>query len=428
MRPYALIDLIAILPFFLAPFLPFNADALRLLRLARLLRILKLGRHLGTAWQEFQQLNQGQTRRATVFALMEPTSRSGQLHRYLDNFIIFWILVSIASTVLESVASISAVMGRELAVLDAIAFTIFFVEYGARWYAAAENPAYQGHRLPRWSHVRSPQAIIDLLAILPFLLERFLPWPMDLRFLRVFRLLRLLKLTRYASGTGTLIKVVRREGPVILAAVFVMLLLVVLTASMGYLFEHEAQPDKFENIPQTIYWAVITLSSVGYGDISPVTPMGRALTVVLSLLGIGIFAIPAGLLASAFTDQLRMDREQLKQQLQDALKHGALDVQAQEWLIAETHRLHLSAEEVQRLKAQAQAQIEQQRQAAHSHRPVLLDPHSHPDLAAAQFRLLVEQLELLHQATDPAVLQRHLPERSAARRVLRALHKSDEHT
>jgi hypothetical protein len=150
--------------------------------------------------------------------------------------------------------------------------------------------------------------------------------------------------------------------------------------------------------------------------------------VVLSLLGIGIFAIPAGLLASAFTDQLRMDREQLKQQLQDALKHGALDVQAQEWLIAETHRLHLSAEEVQRLKAQAQAQIEQQRQAAHSHRPVLLDPHSHPDLAAAQFRLLVEQLELLHQATDPAVLQRHLPERSAARRVLRALHKSDEHT
>ena len=426
LRPYALIDLIAIAPFFLAPFLPFNADMMRLLRLARLARLLKLGRLLGNAWQEFRQLNQGYSLRATLFALLEPTSRSGQLHRYLDNFIIFWVLVSIASTILESVAAIRLIMGSELAVLDAIAFSIFFVEYGARWYAAAENPAYRNRLMPRWAYMRSTQAIIDLLAILPFLLERFLPWPLDLRFLRVFRLLRLLKLTRYASATGTLLKVIQREWPVILASVFVMLLLVVLTASMGYLFEHEAQPDKFENIPQTIYWAVITLSSVGYGDISPVTPMGRALTVVLSLLGIGIFAIPAGLLASAFTDQLRMDREQLKQRLQDALKHGALDAQAQEWLIAETHRLHLSPEDVQRLKSEAQERIEQQRQAMHSNRPVLLDPGSHPDLAAAQFRLLVEQLQLLHQASDPQSLQQQLPEASAARRVLQALHHPDD--
>jgi voltage-gated potassium channel Kch len=94
-------------------------------------------------------------------------------------------------------------------------------------------------------------------------------------------------------------KVIAREWPVMAASAFIMLLLVVMTASLGYLFEHEAQPEKFENIPQSIYWAVITLASVGYGDISPVTPAGRAMTIVLALIGIGIFAIPAALLSSS---------------------------------------------------------------------------------------------------------------------------------
>jgi hypothetical protein len=164
----------------------------------------------------------------------------------------------------------------EFLVIDTIAFSIFTLEYLARLYAAPENPAYKKRWWPRWSHMRSGQAVIDLLAILPFLLEHFLPYPLDLRFLRVFRLMRLLKLTRYTSATVTLYKVVMREWQVIFASVFVMLLMVILTASMGYLFEHEAQPDKFENIPQSIYWAVVTLASVGYGDISPITPMGRA--------------------------------------------------------------------------------------------------------------------------------------------------------
>jgi voltage-gated potassium channel len=417
--PSALIDLLAIAPFYLAPWLPMNADAARLLRLARLVRILKLGRSLAEAWHEFQRLNRHRNLRAKVYAALEVTGHSGRLHHYVDNFIVFWVLLSVASVVLESVASVRAVVGREIEVIDTIAFGIFTVEYLARWYAAPENPAHHGRWLPRWAFMRSPQAIIDLLAILPFLLERFLPWPMDLRFLRVFRLLRLLKLTRYTSATGTLYKVVKREWQVILASVFVMLLLVLLTASMGYLFEHQAQPDKFENIPQSIYWAVVTLASVGYGDISPVTPMGRALTVVLSLLGIGIFAIPAGLLASAFTDQLRIDRETLRDKLRHAMTKGHLDPTAKEWLAAETERLHLSPDDVQRLLAEAQAS-----QLADTPAPVvatLIDPQRHPDLAGGQFRLLVDQLLLLRQATDEAALRQQLAQHPQAQRVLQAL-------
>lgn len=403
---YALVDLVAIAPFYLALFLPLHTDWLRLLRLARLMRILKLGRRLGSAWREFISLNQHHSWRAKLYALLEPTGHSGQLHRYLDNFIVFWVLVAILNAILESVESLQRVFATEMAVIDAIAFTLFGLEYLARWLAAPENPAWRGQRLPRLHFMRSPQAIIDLLAILPFLLERFLPWPLDLRFLRVFRLLRLLKLTRYTSATSTLYKVVRREGQVIFAAVFVMILLVVLTASIGYLFEHAAQPDKFENIPQSIYWAVVTLASVGYGDISPVTPMGRALTVVLSLLGIGIFAIPAGLLASAFTDQLRMDREALKHKLLHALEHGQLDPKAREWLSAETERLHLSPDDVKRLMDEARANLEARRRAESAAAPVqLIDPAQHPQLALVQLHLLVQQLQLLHQAAGSQALE-----------------------
>ena len=162
------------------------------------------------------------------------------------------MLLSIVCVVLESVESVNQVLAFEFQVIDAMAFTVFIVEYAARLYVAPERPEFRHLRFPRWAHLRSPAAVIDLLAILPYMLAVLFPSGLDLRVLRVFRLLRLLKLTRYTSATVTLYKVVRREWQVILAAVFVMLLLVVLTASMGYLFEHDAQPDKFENIPQSI--------------------------------------------------------------------------------------------------------------------------------------------------------------------------------
>jgi len=217
----------------------------------------------------------------------------------------------------------------------------------------------------------------------------------------------MLKLTRYTSAMETLYKVVLREWQVIFASVFVMMLLVVLTASLGYLFEHPAQPDKFENIPQSIYWAVITLASVGYGDISPITPMGRALTVFLALIGIGIFAIPAGLLASAFTDQLRIDRDAFKQRLMLAYEDGILDQAERELIIAESERLHLSQEEVKRLTAEARAEFDAKEAENHTHaNGLVLDAKAHPALAAAQFKLLVDQLSLITQATGEDKLRK----------------------
>ena len=161
--------------------------------------------------------------------------------------------------------------------------------------------------------------------------------------------MRLLKLMRYSDATKSLFIVVKREWPVMKASAFIMLLLVMLAACLGYVFEHEAQPDKFENIPQAIYWAVITLASVGYGDISPITPAGRAMTIVLALIGIGIFAIPAALLSSAFSDQLKRDRESLVNTIYEMLADGHLDQKEIEYIRTESKRLHLTDEEIRLL-------------------------------------------------------------------------------
>jgi len=325
--PFAIIDLVAILPFFLQAFISID---LRYLRFLRLLRILKLFRVLIPAYKA---------------------------HLY-DSFIVVWVVISVLAVILESVHSVHYMLNMEFLILDAIAVSIFTFEYCLRMYCCVEEPGYKKALSGRLKLAKSTSSIIDLLAIAPFFLEVFLHHLIDLRFMRVFRLLRLLKLTRYTGATQSLMKVIAREWPVMAASAFIMLLLVVMTASLGYLFEHEAQPEKFENIPQSIYWAVITLASVGYGDISPVTPAGRAMTIVLALIGIGIFAIPAALLSSAFSDQLKSDREALVNKLFEMLADGNIDEEEALYIKTEAKRLHLSDEEVKLLIEKAKRERE----------------------------------------------------------------------
>ena len=348
--PFAVIDFLAVAPFYLQSLVPVD---LRVLRALRLLRILKLFRVLIPAFKGFMLANAGRSFRQKMHALVFPSSRGGALHELFDLFIAFWVVISVLAVVLESVQSISYILHLEFIILDMVAVMIFTLEYCMRLYCCVEEPGFQRALSGRLKQAKTFSSVIDLLAIAPFFLEALLHHLFDLRFLRVFRLLRLLKLSRYTTATGTLTKVIVREWPVMGASAFIMLLLVVLTASLGYLFEHDAQPEKFENIPQSIYWAVITLASVGYGDISPITPAGRIMTIILALMGIGIFALPAALLSSAFTDQLHKEREALKGELYEMLEDGVI-TDAEAAIIAEkAKRLHLDDSEVELLIEQA---------------------------------------------------------------------------
>ena len=356
---YAIIDLLAILPFYLASFVSLD---LRLLRALRLLRVFKVTSTLLPAIDNFKRDTAGMTRRQKVHALMFPSDDKHEgLPLMVDLFLIFWIAVSTLSIVFESVDSIRADFELHFFILDAIAFTLFSIEYALRMYSTAEHNVAHPMRA-RWKFGTSLSGLIDLAAILPFLLEALLSNFIDLRFLRIVRLVRLLKLGRYSKSTSTMFMVIRRELPVLAASSFIMMMLVFITAAMGYLLERGAQPDKFEDIPTAMYWAVVTLASVGYGDITPVTPAGRFLTVTLALLGIGVFAIPAAIMSSAFTDQLRAEREEALKQEQQA--DGS------------------------------------------EHNPTLL--HTNPDYALARYRTLLNQMREVAALSDHAHISQRL--------------------
>ena len=427
--PYAIIDLVAILPFYLAAF--FNLD-LRALRVLRLLRLFKLLRLFYPAYLEFIERNRDKTLRQKVYALVNETPDSGKLHEIFEFIIVIWVLISVASVILESVDSINYYFHVEFIIIDTIAVAIFSTEFLMRIYSCTEDPKYQHWLAGRINFSRQFSSLIDIVAIAPFFLESLLDHLFDLRFLRVFRLMRLFKLGRHSAATKSLFYVIQREWPVMKAAIFIMLMLVMLAACLGYLFEHEAQPDKFENIPQSIYWAVITLASVGYGDISPVTPAGRTITIILALLGIGIFAIPAAILASAFSDQLRIERETMKQELYEMLGDGKISAEERMIIDAEAKRLHLSKAEVDRLLEKAKIELglmthpdpkghshhEPHYSHGHheSHRPAMdLNYLSkHPEAAGEQFKILLAQLQQLAHSVDHERLNHYLSDRKHA--------------
>lgn len=394
--PFAIIDFLAIAPFFLQAFIPVDLRALRFLRL---LRILKLFRIVIPAIKEFKALNQGRTFRQKIHALVFPSAFGGKLQNIFDTFIGVWVIISVAAVVLESVQSVHYLLNLEFVILDTVAVGIFTIEYLMRIYACVEEPKFRHGFLGRLKQARSVSTLIDLLAILPFFLEIFLGHVLDLRFLRTFRLARLLKLTRYNDSTKILTTVIAREWPVISASAFIMILLVIMTASLGYVFEHQAQPEKFDNIPNSVYWAIITLASVGYGDISPITPIGRFMTVVMSLLGIGIFAIPAALLASAFGDQLHKERELMKSNLRTMMKDGHLDETEIALLRSEAKRLHITIEELNVLLEDAHNE-----RVSSQHKSVL-PLHviaERPEHAIEHYKMLLSQINQLALMTDAA--------------------------
>jgi len=395
--PFAIIDLLAIAPFYLK-FLGIPLD-LRFLRFLRLLRILKLFRILIPAYQAFAKANEGRTLRQKVHALVFPGTYGGKLQELFDGFIAVCVLLSVFAVIMESVHSVSYMLNIQFVILDAVMVAVFTLEYVMRMYSCVEEPGFKSPVAGRFKQATTVSTFIDLLAILPFFLEGLLNHLFDLRFLRVFRLTRLLKLTRGNDATATLVKVLSREWPVISASAFIMILLVIMTASLGFLFEHEAQPDKYENIPTTIYWAVITLASIGYGDIYPVTPVGRAMTVVMAFAGIGIFAIPAAILASAFSDELVKERDALKADLHDIMKDGRISVDELEYIRGEAKRLHLSVEEVSALVRQIHQEVE--RRADLATMPIHKIA-AKPELAAEHYKTLLSNIRQLGMLMDPA--------------------------
>jgi voltage-gated potassium channel len=200
-----------------------------------------------------------------------------------------------------------------LRIFDLCSVGIFSVEYVLRLWTCTRNPRFQGPLAGRLRYIVTPLAVIDLLAVLPFYLPLILPF--DLRFVRAVRLVRisrLLKVGRYSEALKLFGKVLRAKREELVTAVFVLLILLVVASSLLYYAEHDVQPDKFSSIRSAMWWGVATLTTVGYGDVFPLTSTGKFLAALISLLGIGFFALPAGILSAGFVDEIRRRKEAAK--------------------------------------------------------------------------------------------------------------------
>ena len=211
--------------------------------------------------------------------------------------------ISVMGTVLETIDSLAARYADLFAAIEVLALAMFGLEYGLRlWLAPEHEPAVCAGRA-RLRYAASPSGIIDLMAILPLVLAPLPAIPAD--WLRVLRLLRLLKLGRYAPALPLFAAVIRSEGRSLLAALMVMTVLLVLNSGVMFALERKVQPQVFASLPHAMWWTIVTMATVGYGDIIPITPLGKLFGGFVMILGIAMFAVPAGILATGFAVELR---------------------------------------------------------------------------------------------------------------------------
>lgn len=225
-------------------------------------------------------------------------------------FLVVLIFLNVLAIILNSIQSLSLKYSNLFYTFEIISVVIFSIEYLLRLWTCNVDVAYKGRLKGRVKYLFSPLALIDLFAILPFYIPMFIP--IDLRFLRVIRLVRIfriLKFGRYSASLQMLGRVLRKKKAELIVTFFVVFLLLIIASSLIYEFEREAQPEKFSNILSSMWWAVVTLTTVGYGDVYPVTTMGKILSSLIALLGIGLFALPAGILSSGMVDELQKKKE-----------------------------------------------------------------------------------------------------------------------
>lgn len=247
--------------------------------------------------------------RKRTFELLEVAKPGDHPSRVTDIFLVVLILINVLAMVFGTVESVNNAIGTYLHWLEHFSVVIFTLEYVLRIWTVVEKIKKTSLIKYRIRYIFSFMALVDLFAILPSILP--IIFPMDLRFLRLFRLFRmarLLKMGRYSKAVQTFSHVLKGKKEELVVAVIAVLFLLLISSTLMFYFENEAQPQVFKSIPDAMWWAAAALTTVGYGDVTPITTLGKMLGVVSAILGIGLFALPAGILASGFSEALSLSK------------------------------------------------------------------------------------------------------------------------
>jgi voltage-gated potassium channel len=253
--------------------------------------------------------------RRRVHEILAHSKANDTVSKVVDTFIVGLILLNVVGMIVESVERVYSLVPTWFRAFELFSVAVFTAEYALRLWSCVEDPQYAGPVLGRVRFALSPLAIVDALAVLPF----YLPFlSVDLRVLRMFRLFRIMrimriaKLARYSDSLQMLLRVVQSRREQLISAVFILVILLVVAASLMYYAEHDAQPNVFSSIPAAMWWAAATLTTVGYGDAFPITPIGKIMAAIIAMLGIGMFALPTAILGAAFLEDLDRQKKALR--------------------------------------------------------------------------------------------------------------------
>ena len=245
------------------------------------------------------------TNKRFIYNILEAPERDHALRPVVDIFITALILLNGVAVAIETVDIIASEYKTSLQIFEYFSVFVFTVEFLSRVWVSTEHPEVKFHHpvLGRIRFILTPFPIVDLMAILPFYLG--ILTGLDLRFMRVFRLIRILRFFNYSPSVLALEAVLRKEGHNLVAALLLELLLLFVSSAFMFHLEKDAQPDKFASIPMAMWWSVEALTTVGFGDVVPITSLGKLLGGIVMLIGLVMFALPAGIMASAFVEEIK---------------------------------------------------------------------------------------------------------------------------
>ena len=264
---------------------------------------------------------------ANVLRVLEPAALGDRTSRIWDLSLFSLVVLNLIAVALESVPTLQMSYGTWLYNFELFSVVVFSVEYIARVWSAPAKRGVDFTDSPLKSRVRyifSFYGLIDLVAILPFYIQALFPG-LDLRVLRALRLLRILKLNHYNSALDDLFGAIVEEKKSFVTTLYIFSVAFVLSSSLIYYAEHKVQPEDFRSIPDAMYWSIITLTTVGYGDVSPITVFGKGIAAITAIFGVVVVALLTGIVANAFNKQMERRKIIFEDQVRDALLDGVLD-------------------------------------------------------------------------------------------------------
>jgi voltage-gated potassium channel len=245
-----------------------------------------------------------------VYEIIEFTGEPFSINWFYDALLITMVILNAAAIMLESIEDLYITYSELLINFEILSVVFFAADYFLRLWSITENPHFQKPLIGRLKYMITPMAIIDLLAFFPYFIAMYAHDFDYVKFFAILRFFRFLKVVRYIKAVKIFGNVLRNKRHELSFSFVFVLFILLLVSTLMYYVERDAQPDDFKSIPHAMWWAIATLTTVGYGDVVPVTVVGKMLGGIIAILGIGLVAIPSGIMAAGFIEEIRKEREQ----------------------------------------------------------------------------------------------------------------------